>query len=201
MNIAQAAEAANMAANRTAYSLAREVIGLRAQVAEQRDTLAKMEAEDGKEITALEQEIEAYNDIASDLGTLLDLVRRALNVNEEPHQSLDERLLEAAEGIKAERDALAAHLQRIGDAWLIDDTGIHEIHPDHVRLLKARYEAVNDAILGAPTTSLDRRDAQLIADALGNLLSIARKCSTGYLVETIETNIAHLRRQAAGDGK
>ena len=81
---------------------------------ELRATLANMEAEEGKEITTLEQEIEAANDIASDLATRLDLVRQALGVPVEPHQSLDERLIEAAEGIKAERDELRAQSEAIG---------------------------------------------------------------------------------------
>lgn len=57
-----------MAAGRTAYSLAREVLGLRAQVAELRDTLAQYEAQEGQEITALRQELEAAIEIAERAG-------------------------------------------------------------------------------------------------------------------------------------
>lgn len=59
-----------MAAGRTAYSLAREVLGLRAQVAELRDTLASMEAEEGQEITALRQELEVAIEIAGQVEPL-----------------------------------------------------------------------------------------------------------------------------------
>lgn len=44
MNTTQAAQAADMAAERTAYSLAREALGLRAQLAELRAELEESEA-------------------------------------------------------------------------------------------------------------------------------------------------------------
>lgn len=59
-----------MAAGRTAYSLAREALGLRAQIAELRDTLASMEAEEGQEITALRQELEVAIEMARQVEPL-----------------------------------------------------------------------------------------------------------------------------------
>lgn len=77
-----------------------------------------------------------------------------------------ERLLARVARIEEERDALAAKLKRIYDAWGIDDTGIHDKRVEHVRLPYLRYEAVNQAIMAAPATSL----ASLIAEKQATIL-------------------------------
>ncbi len=54
------------------------------------------------------EDFRAAIDFAEDVATTLDLVRQALGVPPEPHQGMPERILEAAEKIKGERDQLAA---------------------------------------------------------------------------------------------
>jgi len=44
----------------------------------------------------LREQLEAASDYANDRDAMLDMVRRALGVPEEPHQGMDERILEAA---------------------------------------------------------------------------------------------------------
>lgn len=54
------------------------------------------------------------------------------------------------------------------------------------------------ALRDSPETSLAMRDARVVADALEPLLKLARSGGgSAYMVETIETNIDHLRHRAS----
>lgn len=86
--------------------------------------------------------------------------------------------------LTSERDALKAHLSAVKSAFQQDES---PIDPDGV---------LHHVMMRAPDASLARRDARIVADALDNLLPVAKNGHHDYIVETLETNIAHLRRQA-----
>lgn len=111
------------------------------------------------------------------------------------------KALERIEALEAERDTLAAHVDRIVRAWIFDDTGIHDKRIEHVRVPYLRWEAVNQAIMAAPNTSLARIKARWQADAMGGWLEQVRHMeglNTHDCLESAELYAEELRRQAEG---
>ena len=90
--------------------------------------------------------------------------------------------------VKAERDALAAHVERIITAWNADqDT--RELFTDEW------IDRVGDVIEGAPRTSLARRDAEKQAEALEE----ARDACDG--VARSQENLAWMHADTTPDGE
>ena len=96
---------------------------------------------------------------------------------------------------------LAASLDRIVDAWMYDDTGIHDRYDHGVMLPVARYEGLNQAIMESRLkgVSLTRRDALNKADGMEWVL--AQSCNEEnegvmWRNKIVEPEIQRLRQQA-----
>src|SRR5690554_791851 len=93
------------------------------------------------------------------------------------------------EAVRAERDTLAAHVERMRDVW----QRLHLRSPVHVEVLKAYSHVMRDT----PTTSLARLRAEWQAEALERLKT--RYCKEkGSLFALVDDEIEQLRRQAEG---
>lgn len=88
--------------------------------------------------------------------------------------------------------AAEAHVEHLFETWsgIVDKGSCYS----PVELEEAMCAVFADG----PPVSLARHVDQVVADALDNLLPVAKNCQSPYMVETIETNIAHLRQRAKG---
>lgn len=105
-----------------------------------------------------------------------------------------------AQELLAEReraDELAAHVEHITErARLVTDRRNWEGNADP-RVPHVLLDKLSDACQAKRDASLARRDARVVADALEVLLKLARNGGgSAYMIETIETNIDHLRHKA-----
>lgn len=98
--------------------------------------------------------------------------------------------------VEAERDALAAHVEVMSGLWF-DMDDCEQGSDEQEELIAKMFDAIRDHH-NEPTTSLARRDARLVADALKNLLGIVRCSGNRHLIATVETNIEHLHKRAEG---
>src|SRR5690554_4888097 len=96
------------------------------------------------------------------------------------------------EAVRAERDTLAAHVERMRDVW----QRLHLRSPVHVEVLKAYSHVMRDT----PTASLARLKAEWQADALEGCAKGVAACKPGATPRGISIAIkmeaAELRRQA-----
>jgi hypothetical protein len=109
------------------------------------------------------------------------------------------RVCEELERISDERDALVAYMNKVLDAWMFDDTGIHDKREHHVRLPNARYEAVNKSIMTTPNASLSSLIAEKQAEAIEgwfNQIRFMEGLNTYDCIESAEIYAKELREKA-----
>ncbi|WP_438455367.1 hypothetical protein [Vreelandella venusta] len=144
--------------------------------------------------------LHSKSDIAAELA-YRDARIAELERERDMHKAAEEAQIALRQKADERAQELAASLDRIVDAWMYDDTGIHDRYDHGVMLPVARYEGVNQAIMESRLkgVSLTRRDALNKADGMEWVL--AQSCNEEnegvmWRNKIVEPEIQRLRQQA-----